>query len=181
MSMTPDGWTLAFYAACSFSAMLHQSPVLERTLIADLLCAVHRERLVTGITTGILPASATTGMLLGFGIRLGAPARAFQAIGALLADANRMPSLATVLGIVLHITATLLCGVAYIALVDDSEDHLIAWAITVGAGAAALLFIVARTFGGSIALALTPGNLMAIGVVIAITLPIGMRFAPSRV
>lgn len=120
-------------------------------------------------------------MLLGFGIRLGAPARAFQAIGALLADANRMPSLATVLGIVLHVTATLLCGVAYIALVDDSEDHLIAWAITVGAGASALLFIVARTFGGSIALALTPGNLMAIGVVIAITLPIGMRFAPSRV
>ena len=161
--------------------MWNESPVLERTLIADLLCAVNRERLVTGITTGVIPASATTGMMLGFGIRLGAPARAFQAIGALLADASRTPSLATLLGVLLQIIAMLLCGLAYVTLVDDSKGHPIAWAITVGAGAAALFFIAARTFGGSIALALTPGNLMAIGVVIAITLPIGMRFAPSRV
>jgi hypothetical protein len=146
-----------------------------------LLCAVQRERLVTGITTGVIPVSATMGMLLGFGIRLGAPARAFQAIGALLVDPSRAPALATMLGVLLHVVATLSCGVAYVALVGDSGDHPAAWAITVGAAAAAVAFIIATTVGGSIALALTPGNLIALGVVIAITLPIGMRFAPSRV
>jgi hypothetical protein len=147
--------------------------------MADLLCAVRRERLVSGITTGIIPASATTGMLLGFGIRLGAPGRAFGAIGGVL-GLSRASTLAISLGVVLQVVATIACGVAYVALVGDSGDHPIAWAITIGAAITAAAFVVAQTFGGSIALALTPGNLVALGVVIAITLPIGMRFAPSH-
>jgi hypothetical protein len=141
---------------------------------------VQRERLVTGITTGIIPASATTGMLLGYGIRLGSPGRAFEAIGSALGAPSGTSMSALWLGIVLHVLATLACGVVYVALVDDSGDHGIAWAIVVGAAITAVAFIMVRTFAGAIALALTPGNLVALGVVIAITLPIGMRFAPSR-
>jgi hypothetical protein len=149
------------------------------------LCAVRSARLVTGVTAGIIPAAATTGMLLGFGIRLGAPARVFQGIGTIIAGpgvsgVSTSPT-TTLLGILLNIAATLTCGVVYASLVGESRDHRVAWAIAVGAAAVASAFVGARTLAGSIALVLTPGNLVAIGVVIAITLPIGMRFAPSRV
>lgn len=145
---------------------------------------MHRPRLVTGITTGIIPAAATTGMLLGYGLRLGAASRVFQAIGAVFLgpageSAIRSP-LATTVGIVLHVAATLACGVAYAAFAGDSEDHRFAWAIAIGAAVSAIAFLAVRTVAGSIALVLTPGNLIAIGAVIAITLPIGMRLAPTR-
>jgi hypothetical protein len=150
------------------------------------LCAVRRPRLVTGITTGIIPAAATTGMLFGYGIRLGAASRVFQAIGSVLLGGGRDgasgPSSPVTIGvgIVLHVAATLACGVAYAAFAREGEDHRIAWAIAIGAAASAFAFLAVRTVAGSIALVLTPGNLIAIGVVIAITLPIGMRFAPTR-
>jgi hypothetical protein len=83
-------------------------------------------------------------------------------------------------GILLHVAATLACGLAYAALAGDSEDHPIAWSIVIGAAVSALAVLAVRTVAGSIALVLTPGNLIAIGAVIAITLPIGMRFAPTR-
>lgn len=119
-------------------------------------------------------------MLLGFGIRIGAPTRVLQTIGAIIITTSRIPALATSVGIVVSVAAALACGFAYVALTGESGDHRFAWAITLGAAVAAALFVLARTFAGSIALVLTPGNLIAIGVVIAITLPMGMRFAPSR-
>ena len=152
--------------------------------MGGFLCAVRRPRLVTGITSGVIPAAATTGMLLGYGIRLGAASRVFEAIGSVLLGAagERAGSLplATGVGIVLHVAATLACGVLYAAFSGEAEEHPIAWAIAIGAAASALAFLAVRTFAGSIALVLTPGNLIAIGAVIAITLPIGMRFAPTR-
>ena len=124
-------------------------------------------------------------MLFGYGIRFGAASRVFQAIGSVLLgtageSASRASWLAFGVGIVLHIAATLACGIAYAACAGESEDHPIAWAIAIGAAASAFAFLAVRTVAGSIALVLTPGNLIAIGAVIAITLPIGMRFAPTR-
>jgi len=134
-----------------------------------------------GITAGIIPAAATTGMLLGYGIRLGEPTLVFQAIGGVISVMASMPRIAALAGFLLHIAATLACGVLYVVLMGESGDNRFAWAIAIGAAAAAAAFVVGRTFGGSIALVLTPGNLVTLGVVIAITLPIGMRFAPSPV
>lgn len=153
--------------------------------MGGFLCAVRRPRLVTGITSGVIPAAATTGMLFGYGIRLGSASRVFQAIGSVILgrageSASAQSTLATAVGIVLHVAATLACGILYAACAGESEDHPIAWAIAIGAAASALAFLAVRTFAGSIALVLTPGNLIAIGAVIAITLPIGMRFAPTR-
>jgi hypothetical protein len=124
-------------------------------------------------------------MMFGYGIRLGGASRVFEAIGSLLLgrageSASGSWSLATVVGIVLHVAATLACGLAYASLAADSDEHPIAWAIVIGAAASALAFLAVRTFAGSIALVLTPGNLIAIGVVIVITLPFGLRFAPTR-
>jgi hypothetical protein len=120
-------------------------------------------------------------MLLGYGIRLGAASRVFQAIGAVfLGGGAGRSSVAAGVGLVLHVAATLACGVAYVAFAGEAEDHRIAWAIAIGAAVAAIAFLAVRTFAGSIALVLTPGNLIAIGAVMAITLPIGMRLAPTR-
>ena len=140
---------------------------------------MQRTRLVTGITAGSIPAGATAGMLIGYGIRLGHPTRVFEAIGGVAGAMTSTPRAAALVGFVVHVALMLTCGVLYAALIGKSGDNRFAWAIAIGAAAAAIAFIVARTFGGSIALALTPGNLVTLGVVIAITLPIGMRFAPS--
>lgn len=141
---------------------------------------MHRNGIVTGITVGAIPAAATSGMLLGYGLRAGGAARAFSAIGSLI-SMSRNPLWTALLGIGVHVLAILACGVLYASLVQRRGENDFAWAIAIGGGVAAILFVVARAGGGSIALVLTPANLVAIGVIIAITLPIGMRFAPSRV
>ena len=174
--------TLAFHRLRSFPATTRSALPLEWTLIGGFLCAVRQSRFVAGITAGVVPAAATTGMLFGYGIRLGAATRVFHAIGSVLTGAESASGspVLTGVGIVLHVAATLGCGVAYASLAREPNEHRIAWAIAIGAAASATLFVAVRTFAGSIALVLTPGNLIAIGVVIAITLPIGMRFAPTR-
>jgi hypothetical protein len=136
--------------------------------------------MVTDITTGVIPASATTGMLVGYGLRAGGAGRVFSAIGATLVS-TRTPALALVLGLLLHVGAMLACGLIYSWLVTDQREHRFAWALLVGAAFAAIVLVLTRAFGGLMTLVLTPGNLIALGVVTAITLPIGMRFAPSRV
>jgi hypothetical protein len=129
---------------------------------------------------GAIPVATTSGMLLGYGLKAGGAARAFSAIGALVVS-TRHPFWAGLVGIVLHVALLVASSALYASLVRRTNENQFAWAIAVGGGIAAILFVFARASGGSIALVLTPGNLIAIGVIIAITLPIGMRFAPSRV
>ena len=157
---------------------------LERKLNTTFLCAMQRERIVSGITAGLIPAAATTGMLWGYGVRLGASGRVFQTIGAIVLHSSGTAAGGlrdVVAGLLVHVVAMLSFGVVYAALIGDAGEHRVAWAITTAAAAIAAVFVSARTFAGSITLVLTPENLIAIGVVIAITLPIGMRFAPPRV
>jgi hypothetical protein len=140
--------------------------------------------IVRGITVGMIPAAATTGMLWGYGVRVGAPERVFAAIGAVVLGTGTQAAfgpLYVLAGALVHVAAMLSFGVAYAAVTREQGEHPVAWAIAIAGAAIAAVFVSARTFAGSITLVLTPGNLIAIGVVIAITLPIGMRFAPSRV
>ena len=117
-------------------------------------------------------------MLLGYGLRVGGPGRAFAALGSVVLSQSSHG--ATLLGIVLHVVVMLACGVLYASLVDEEPESRLAWAIAIGGGVAAILFVLARSVGGSITLVLTPGNLVALGAIIALTLPIGMRFAPPH-
>lgn len=143
---------------------------------------MRREQIVSGITTGLIPAGATLGMLIGFGMRLGSATRVVRAIGEMaLGGSFRAAAGAYVAaGVLLDVIAMLACGVAYAVLLGDTGKHRVAGAITVAGTAVAAAIVAVRTFAGSIALVLTPANFIAIGVVIAISLPIGMRFAPSR-
>lgn len=138
---------------------------LERARNVPFLCAVRRDRLVMGITTGVVPAAAIVGMLVGFGLRMGRP-RAFDVLGR------------GVIGRVLVVVLLmLLCDVAYVAVVARERQLWVAWAIAIGAAAVVVIFSYARLTAGDIALVLSTRNLIAIAVVIAITLPVGMRFA----
>lgn len=128
-----------------------------------------------GITTGIVPAAAMLGMLLGFGLRDGAPAAAFEALGAALFGAGALT------GALVVVVVGLLCGVAYISAVARQRQHWMIWAIAIGAAVAVILLLCRRATGGGFALVLSAGNSIEIGVVIAFALPIGMRFALPQV
>jgi hypothetical protein len=145
---------------------------------------VNRKLIVIGVTTGTIPAAATLGMLIGFGVRVGAPMRVLQVLGEIALHGRALGAAEApyvVAGAVLHLLAMLSCGVVYVALLRDAGEHRAAWAVAIAATAISVVFVAARTFAGSIALVLTPANIIALGVVIALTLPIGMRFAPTRV
>jgi len=122
-------------------------------------------------------------MLIGFGVRLGSATRVLRTIGEMAFGGSFRGAVAAYVaaGALLHVIAVLSCGVAYVLLLGDDREHRVASAIAVAGTVVIAATVAARTFAGSIALVLTPANLIAIGVVIAITLPIGMRLAPSRV
>ena len=127
-----------------------------------------------GITTGILPAAAISGMLLGFGMRAGAPAAAFSALGGLVGAG-------AIGGAILVELLMLICGVAYVTLVARERHHRVTWAIVVGVAAAIVMLVCARLGGGANAPVLSTGNLTEIAIVIAVALPIGMRLALPQV
>ena len=122
-----------------------------------------------GITTGTVPAAAITGMLLGFGIRTGSPGRAFEAIGA-----------GTLAGVSLVVFLMLVCGVLYVAIVARQRQRWLRWTIAIAFAAVAVMLVCARLAGGDVARVLSTRNLIELGVVLAIALPIGMRFALSQ-
>lgn len=119
-------------------------------------------------------------MLLGYGLRAGGIGRAFAAIGAILIG-PRAPFWSALLGLVVEVAVVLSCGGLYAWLTQPVGENRFAWAVAIGGSVAAILLLLARAAGGSIALVLTPGDVVAIGVTIAVALPIGMRLAPSRV
>jgi hypothetical protein len=142
--------------------------------------------MVSGITAGLVAASATAGALLGFGFRLGAPAQPFNAIGAILlgAAAQQVRGFApgpTIVGVVLHIATLFGAGIVYASLLDRASGHPVAWAGAMGAGGLAVILVVARLFGVGLGVLLPLGSLVVLCVVLALALVIGMRLALPQV
>ena len=139
-----------------------------------------------GITSGIVAASATAGALVGFGIRLGTPALAFNATSAIVLGQRALAlhgagGLPTAVGGLVHVAAMLACGLAYVSLVTLTRGHAISWAVFVSAAATAMSWFVARQFGVGPAAVLPLGNLLMLGVVLVGALMVGMRLAPVEV
>ncbi|HKO16946.1 MAG TPA: hypothetical protein VJU87_11955 [Gemmatimonadaceae bacterium] len=142
---------------------------------------MRRDWILAGLTTGVLAASSTAGALLAFGLRLGTPARPFNAIGALLLGGDAMQVFGfaagpTLVGVLLHLVAVVACGVLYAALVGR-KGHSVAWAIVLAILALAASWAIGHSLGVGLAPLLPLGNLIVLGVVLALSLPIGMRFA----
>ena len=147
---------------------------------------MRQDRRVSGITIGIVAASATSGALLGFGIRLGAPAWAFNAVGAILLGPGAQEATgflpgATLLGLGLHVVAMLGVGLLYAAIVSRSAGHSVAWAGIVSAGVLAGTLAVARLFGVGLGALLPAASVVAFCILLALSLAVGMRLALSKV
>jgi hypothetical protein len=147
---------------------------------------VRRHVVVSGITSGILAASATSGALVGFGIRLGTLARVFNAIGSIVLGPEAFAvygyaASPTLVGALLHICAMIVCGLVYVSLVTISHGREIAWALVLSAATMVLAWFLARRVGVGPAVLLPAGNLLVLAAVLAGALIIGMRLAPVEV
>ena len=133
-----------------------------------------------------MAASATAGALLGFGLRLGAPALPFNAVASILLGAaaqhgRGFSAVPTLVGVLLHIAAMLGAGLAYARLLDRVSGHPVAWATVVAAGALALILLIARLFGVGLGVLLPVGSLVLLCAILALALAIGMRLALPQV
>ena len=108
----------------------------------------------------------------------------FNAIGAMLlgrdAQAATGLSVATTIGMVVHVAMMVVIGLVFRLALARAGGHPLAWAVVVAAATLGLLALVARLFGVGIVALLPTGSLIALGVVLAVTLAIGMRFALSK-
>ncbi len=147
---------------------------------------MRRFRVVHGITTGVVAAAATTGALVGFGLRFGTPARPFNALAAMVLGVRaqgvwRFALVPTMVGLVVHIAIMTLWGVLFVVLVDTSGDHAMWWGILLSAVAFALSWLAAIVLGVGLATLLPVGDRIVLFIVLAAALPLGMRFALSLV
>jgi hypothetical protein len=159
--------------------------------LSDASCVVcfvpvRRNAAVSGITSGIMAASATAGALVGFGIRLGTPARVFNAIASILLGPEALAvygfgAAPTLLGGLLHVGAMIACGLVYVSLVTRSNGRAISWAAIMSVATIAVAWFLARRFGVGPAVVLPLGNLLVLCVILAAALVIGMRLAQVRV
>jgi hypothetical protein len=141
---------------------------------------------VSGITSGIVAASATSGALVGFGIRLGTLARVFNAIASIVLGPEAFAvygyaASPTLVGVLLHVCAMIVCGLVYVLLVTISGGRDIAWALVLSAATMVMAWFLARRFGVGPAVLLPVGNLLVLSAVLAAALVIGMRLAQVRV
>jgi hypothetical protein len=81
---------------------------------------------------------------------------------------------------VLMVILMLLCGVLHVAIVARQRQRRSAWAIAIAIAAVAIIVACSRLAGGDVARVLSARKFIELGVVLAIVLPIGMRFALSQ-
>lgn len=162
---------------------------LECTRASRIIRAVFRrpllpaDRLRLALATGLITAAGTAGALLGFGLKAGTPARPFNAIARLVfgpgsADVWGYEARVTLTGAALHVTTMLLYGVAFSMIGAWHGWRLAATATAVSLLALVMeLLLLRRLVPGGVAELLAPGQLVALHVVMALCLAIGMRFA----
>ncbi|HEU5175314.1 MAG TPA: hypothetical protein VFT96_11215 [Gemmatimonadaceae bacterium] len=130
----------------------------------------------------ILAAAATSGAVLGFGIRAGTPSRAFNAIAALvIGDRARgvwgWDRVVTPVGITLLVTVMLCWGFVFARLAGGARGWRLI-AIAAGIGLAAwMLSTAAFAQLGEPTRVMGPGQLAGLHFVLAVTLAVGMRLA----
>lgn len=143
--------------------------------------ALTAARLRLALIVGVITAAGTAGALLGFGLRAGTPARPFNAIARLVLGPDTVgvwgfDARVSLTGIVLHVTAMLLYGVA---LVSTGAKR--GWRLAVAAvGVSLFAFAVERLLLHLVPAEsdlLVPGQVVALHLLMAVCLALGMRFA----
>jgi len=140
------------------------------------------------LVVGTIAASATAGALVGFGLRQGTPLRPFNAVARLLLGARAdgvwgFDPIVTLIGVLLHVTVILAWGFLCVGLAGARRGAP-AFATAVGVTLAALavdLFVIERGLHAGLSGVLSPGQVVALHLVLLVALALGMRFASPPV
>lgn len=142
--------------------------------------------LAQGILTGTFAAAATAGALLGFGIQQGMPARPFNAVASLLLGDQAdgiwgFHVVVTVVGLLTLIVLSLGWGLLFARLAGGMRGlRLAGFALLIAAAAMAVHVILAtRMLDGHASDVLAPAQVLALHIVLAVALAVGMRLATS--
>jgi hypothetical protein len=134
-----------------------------------------------GVIAGGVAASATAGALVAMGTRLGSALLPFGAIGSVVAGGPPRSMVVqpgvVVLGIVGHIVVTMLWALVFARLTERWRGAAFRAALFVAAGAMAAWWLVGSVTGRGIAVVLPLGDHVVFGLVLALSLVGGMRFA----
>ena len=135
-----------------------------------------------GLSAGLVAAAATTGALLGFGLRQGMPARPFNVaasvvLGEAAAGSWGFHRLATPLGLAIHIIAVIALGMLAATLAARSRRLRSVGSSVIVSVSAAILHIGLAGRDASATRALTIPQLIAVYLLLAAGLVVGMRLA----
>lgn len=143
-----------------------------------------RPFLVRGLAVGALAASATAGALAGFGIRLGTPSRPFNAVARLVLGERAdgvwgFDPRVTTAGLLVHVTVMLVWGLLCMRLAQTRRGLArAAVAVVVALAALAIdLLVVERLLHAGVSGVLTSAQVVAVHLVLAVALVVGMRLA----
>lgn len=141
-----------------------------------------------GLVTAGIAAAATAGTLCGFGVRMGTPARPFNAVAILLLGDRAVgiwgfDGTVTMTGVLLHLLVVTGWSILFAALAGSLRGlRLLGAAVLVAAAAFGVdVLLFSRVLGAGIGDVLAPGQRVALYLVLAISLVVGMRLALSWV
>lgn len=142
---------------------------------------MRRSWIEAGWSTGLIAAAATSGALVGFGLRFGTPWRAFNTIAAATlargSGSLGAPVAFTVVGVALHVLASIVWGLLYAFAVERSGGHRWLWGVVVAFGMFWATWAIAALSGAGLGSLLPLFDRIAIALVLALALPLGMRLA----
>ena len=121
---------------------------------------------------------------MGFGIRFGTPLRPFNTIaasvlGATAVLASNAPAMVATIGVAIHVATCIAWALAYAWIVEHSHGHEWEWGVATSVVAFTLTSLVARSLDIGLGTLLSVAQRIALAVVLAIALPLGMRLANS--
>jgi hypothetical protein len=146
---------------------------------------VPRTFLQRSIIAGLVAAAGTAGALAGVGIRLGTPARPFNAIATYLLSGNTAGVLdfhpgITIIGLTVHTVVSIGLAVAALLLRDQGHLRSAVAAVLVAAVAFGASIAMARWGGQGLAALLVMGDLLVVHLVLAVALALGLWLAADR-
>ena len=148
-----------------------------RTMTVRLVLGACAQPISQGAVVGCVAAAATTGALIAMGHRLGGVGIPFAAVGAVLLSRNPSGAAVVTAGVVLHVAAMLVWSVVFVWLAERLMRRDALAAALVAAGHFVVAWIVAWTTARGLSTVLTLGDRIALALVLAGALVVGMRFA----
>lgn len=142
---------------------------------------MRRDWIGAGLGAGVLAAAATAGALVGAGVRLGTPARPLNSVAAVILGPDAQATWgftgATAAGAALHVAVTMLVALLFAWLVTRTGGRAWLWGIVFGAAWLAAWSLASRALGVGPGTLLPLGDRILLAVLLALTLPLGMRLA----